>query len=127
VLNGYFIFSSNLDIGLLNWRTFTMSALRELDSFLLPDPHCEYEMRESLPNVLKQDRINQEIWRLDDMQGQDLEGLVSDFSTSLDGFDLTHDVLFADLKVLRQQVKNEFMAYKHDLARKTVERKYYGK
>lgn len=104
-----------------------MSALRALDSFLKPDPDCKYEQRECLQNVIKQDRINQEIWRLNDLQGQELEELISDFSTRLDSFDLTHDILFADLNNLKTQCQQAFIAYKFDLARKTIEERYYDK
>ena len=98
-----------------------------------PSPDCDFEQRESIQNVMKQERINDELQRLDDLKGKELKSLMSEFSCEYDSSDMMEQMLVAaktdgyifNSAVLTKSYEAKFEQYKQELAKATVEGRYY--
>ena len=83
---------------------------------------CDFEKRESIQNVIKQERINDQVERLDNLTGKELSKLISKFYKTLSKAEL-----LANMATSKKGVYNveKFNQFKHKLAEQTVEEKYY--
>ena len=98
-----------------------------------PSPDCDFEQRESIQNVMKQERINDELERLDCLKGKELDSLISEFSCEYDPFEVMKEILVSartdgyvfNSAVLTKSYEAKFEQYKQELAKATVEGKYY--
>lgn len=98
-----------------------------------PSEDCDYEKRESIQNVIKQERINDELERLDCLKGKELDSLISEFSCEYDLFEVMKEILVSartegyllNSAVLTKSYEGKFEQYKQSLAKHNVEKKYY--
>ena len=100
-------------------------------SWYNPSEDCDFEKRESVQNVIKQERINDELQRLNDLKGKELDSLISEFSCQYDPFAVMKQILVSarsegyafNSAVLTKSYESKFEQYKQELAKAIVEGK----